>query len=180
MVRLVTASNETWHHGIIAAACDVYEGCRYLEVGVSAGACLAAVAPHTAYALGVDPRPSTRAVDRATVSLKTSDEFFDDLAAGERFDVVFIDGDHAYEQAARDFEHALEHLESGGVIFLHDVYPLSGVDTRPRVACGDVYRLGDDVRGDMRFETFTWSRFPGLMQVRHRGEARDQSSVVEL
>lgn len=39
----------------------------------------------------------------------------------ERFDLVFVDGDHRYEFVAQDFEHAFSRTKAGGIIALHDV-----------------------------------------------------------
>ena len=44
-----------------------------------------------------------------------SDAAFDQLA-GRRFDVIYIDGDHRYEQVRRDLTHAQSCLAPGGVI----------------------------------------------------------------
>lgn len=170
----MTASNETWHHAIIASACEVFERCVYLEIGVSAGACLGAVAPHASEAIGVDVRRAE--VPGARFVHASSDEFFATWE-GEAH-VIFIDGDHAYEQARRDFDQALDHLAPGGIVFLHDTHPLSEVDTRERVACGDVWRLRATIAGDPRFESLTWTRFPGLTMVRRRLDSIHRSSVI--
>lgn len=171
-------SDETWHHGVLAAACDVYDACRYLEIGVGGGACLNAVAPHAAASVGVDPHKPTQPVGLSRFWQGTSDAYFDALLPGDRFDVIFIDGDHSLEQATRDFENAVRHLVTGGVIYLHDVHPLSDVDTRERVACGEVYLLAGEIRADRRFESWTWTRFPGLMAVRNLEDSIDESKVV--
>ena len=51
----------------------------------------------------------------------TSDDFF--AQNGERFDLIFIDGLHLYEQVRKDILHSLEVLEDGGKIVLHDCVP---------------------------------------------------------
>ncbi len=53
----------------------------------------------------------------------TSDEFFQHIAAEQTFDVVFIDGLHAYRQALRDIENAIPLLSPNGVIVVHDCSP---------------------------------------------------------
>ena len=104
-----------------------------------------------------------------------SDEFF------ERFDgsspnVVFVDGDHSYEQAKRDFENALGILAPGGIIFLHDTWPRREEDTVAE-RCGTVLRLAEEIARSDSLESFTWPGFPGLTAVRRRGEGRDPSSI---
>lgn len=59
----------------------------------------------------------------------TSDDFFHKLRKGEilnkdfKFDVIFIDGLHLAEQVERDIYNALDCLEHGGFIILHDCNP---------------------------------------------------------
>lgn len=64
----------------------------------------------------------------------TSDAFFDawekqavstdvfgrNVVPGGPLSFVYVDGDHSYEQARRDVEHALEYLAPGGFILLDD------------------------------------------------------------
>jgi len=38
-----------------------------------------------------------------------------------KYDVIFIDGDHCYEQGGRDLENATKALRKGGIIFMHDI-----------------------------------------------------------
>lgn len=40
-----------------------------------------------------------------------------------RYDVIFIDGDHAATRVYRELALALSHLNDGGVVVLHDYYP---------------------------------------------------------
>jgi hypothetical protein len=105
----------------------------------------------------------------------TSDQFF------RRFDgsppnVVFIDADHRYDQAKRDFDAALELLAPGGTVFLHDTWPRDEEDTTP-LRCGTVWKLAEELAQSPRFESFTWPGTPGLTIVRRRGEARDRSQI---
>ena len=76
-----------------------------------------------------------------------SDEFFSSLASDERFDIIFVDGDHRFEQSLRDVEHALDHLADGGVVLVHDCDPPTpqAASPDPRDAtggpwCGEVWR----------------------------------------
>ena len=46
------------------------------------------------------------------------DEFIRD---GKKFDFIFIDGNHAYEQVKKDFEGSVKLLTDKGVIVFHDV-----------------------------------------------------------
>ena len=44
------------------------------------------------------------------------------LSAGEKFDFVFIDGDHKFEAALIDFIYAAELVEIGGIIVVDDLW----------------------------------------------------------
>jgi hypothetical protein len=58
----------------------------------------------------------------------------------EKFDCIFIDADHSYEQSTRDFENALECLKRGGFIVMHDSNPPT-FDHQARLdRTGDVWR----------------------------------------
>jgi hypothetical protein len=94
----------------------------YLEIGVQGGSCFEAIKCEKK--VGVDPDESSR----ATVKL-TSDEYFnrhnkmDARTEKEFFDVIFIDGLHHADQVEKDILNALEHLNEGGVICVHDNLP---------------------------------------------------------
>ena len=52
---------------------------------------------------------------------KTSDQFFRDNI--KKFDLIFIDGLHHYNQVKRDILNSLKFLNKGGVILMHDCMP---------------------------------------------------------
>jgi len=60
----------------------------------------------------------------------TSDTFFKRHPM-VKWDIVFVDGLHTDEQAAKDIENALYHLSEGGVIVVHDCNPPTEWHTRP-------------------------------------------------
>ena len=72
----------------------------------------------------------------------TSDAFF--AQNKERFDCIFIDGLHTFEQSLKDFYNAWEVLNKGGAVVFHDTNP----DNKEYAKsfkdggqwCGDVYR----------------------------------------
>ncbi|WP_371347714.1 class I SAM-dependent methyltransferase [Ancylobacter sp. IITR112] len=66
--------------------------------------------------IGVDP------VQGGTVRA-TSDEFF--ATNTQKFDLIFIDGLHTYEQVHRDVANALKVVNPGGWIAMHDMLPSS-------------------------------------------------------
>ncbi len=52
---------------------------------------------------------------------KTSDQFFRDNI--KKFDLIFIDGLHHYNQVKRDILNSLQFLNKGGVVLMHDCMP---------------------------------------------------------
>lgn len=93
----------------------------YLEVGVQYG--------HNFRDINL-PRENKVAVDIKTQILDfehfldfetTSDEFFKQNT--KKFDIIFIDGYHSFEQSYQDVINALECLNEGGTIVCHDCYP---------------------------------------------------------
>ena len=64
--------------------------------------------------VGVDP------ISGGTVR-KTSDDYY--KTNKEKFDIIFIDGLHHYEQVIKDIHNSLNVLNENGVILLHDCLP---------------------------------------------------------
>jgi predicted O-methyltransferase YrrM len=86
-----------------------------------------------------------------------SDEFFDawkargtvedvfgrETTLGGNFSFCFIDGNHTYQYARRDFEHCDEHLDAGGFLLFDDSTDGSGVGAA---------RVAQEVRRSGRYE----------------------------
>ena len=83
-----------------------------------------------------------------------SDEFFS-AYDGSPPHVIFIDGDHSYEQAKRDFENALRLLRPAGIVFMHDTWPRDESDATEEF-CGGVWKLAEELS-----ESASWSRSHG-------------------
>ena len=86
---------------------------RYLEIGCAGDELFNAVM--AADKVGVDPV-------RGGTHRMTSDVYFA-LNPDARFDVIFIDGLHLYDQVRRDLVNALARIEPDGWIALHDSFP---------------------------------------------------------
>jgi SAM-dependent methyltransferase len=80
----------------------------------------------------------------------SSDEFFAGPGKDTTFDLIFIDGLHHADQAQRDIDNALERLNEGGIIVVHDCLPdsepMQRVPRETGVWTGDVWK------------TFAWYR----------------------
>jgi predicted O-methyltransferase YrrM len=72
----------------------------------------------------------------------TSDEFFEKTQ--EKFDIIFIDGLHVYEQVYRDIRNSLAVLNPGGTVVCHDMLPPTEWHQRP----ANEFHKGQQWNGD--------------------------------
>lgn len=166
-----------WHAPIIAAIVSAYGRTRgpvYIELGVDRGHTMKTVLPHTSVAFGVDVTfgfmdPALRGEPKLVLCECSSDEFFADYD-GPAPDVVFVDGDHSYEQVARDIYHSLDRLAPDGTIIVHDTKPerQEWADSH----CGDGWVAVDEFRQRRVLQVFTLPLFPGLTLMGHPPEHR--------
>jgi len=113
---------------IIERLLNVQPEKKYLEIGVRTGNNFVQI--DADYKIGVDPiAPSdlvAQAVnDKCVYYSLTSDAFFEQMKDCEKikFNVIFIDGLHEYEQVYKDILNAIEYLTNGGFIIVHDCKP---------------------------------------------------------
>lgn len=123
---------------------DVNQYQSYLEIGVSKGLCWNVItAPKKT---GVDPFSPIPEVIK-----QHSDQFF--AQNNHTYDIIFIDGDHQYDQVIKDINNAWRCLNDKGVIILHDMMPVNHKQgSNPRIKgdaswCGDVYKANFDLLG---------------------------------
>ena len=88
---------------------------------------------------------------------KTSDEFF--KANNKKFDLVFIDGLHTYEQVKKDIINSLDCLKENGVVLVHDCMPdCMSKQAVPRYRMtwnGDVWKAIVDLRHNSDLNIYT-------------------------
>ena len=88
---------------------------------------------------------------------KTSDNFFRDNK--DKFDIVFIDGLHTYEQSKKDILNSIDCLKENGIILVHDCMPDSmSKQAIPRYRMswnGDVWKAITDLRQNEDLEIYT-------------------------
>mgnify|MGYP001269169041 FL=1 len=89
-----------------------YDYKTYLEIGCDKDQSFSKI--EIPYKVGVDP------ISGGTIR-KTSDDFF--KTNKEKFDIIFIDGLHHYEQVIIDIDNALNILNDNGHILVHDCLP---------------------------------------------------------
>jgi len=80
---------------------------------------------------------------------KTSDDFFH--SNKERFDLVFIDGLHTYEQVRRDVVNSIKVINDGGWIVLHDMLPRDWIEHHVPIVSqgawtGDVWKVAFELK----------------------------------
>ena len=122
----------------------------YLEIGFQYGISFNGVKCRDKAA--VDPNPLA---EGCTFKM-TSDEFFDKALKVanekqyEKPDVIFIDGDHSFEQSLKDFDNSLKILDKGGAIIFHDTNPPTEAHATPQPTlgewCGEVYKTIVELR----------------------------------
>jgi hypothetical protein len=86
----------------------------------------------------------------------TSDNFF--KKNNIRFDIIFIDGLHEYDQVKKDIKNSLLFLNDYGVIFLHDCMPMNFISQAvPRARAlwnGDVWKNIVESRTKPEIDTY--------------------------
>lgn len=115
---------------VIQKIIDVTKAKRYLEIGVYQGTTFQKIRCRRKVAVDPDFHISLRSKARfilrnlGSVYYKmTSDDFFAHYRNRQKFGVVFIDGLHNYRQSFIDVGKALDVLNEGGVIIMHDCNP---------------------------------------------------------
>lgn len=115
---------------VIQPFLDLFKSPRYLEIGVSQGVTFHGLKAHQKVA--VDPvflfdveEARAKNPNSAYHQMESDSYFLDVLDERDRFDIIFIDGLHVFEQVLRDFTNAIAYLEDGGVIVIDDVIPNS-------------------------------------------------------
>lgn len=121
---------------------DKIKANTYVEIGVRDGAVINKV--RAPYMYGIDPCFSLSRNDKVKkifhlLNFKaidlTSDEFFEKQLPSRiqkyGIDVAFVDGLHTYQQALKDVENSLKHLNENGFIIMHDCNPISAAGAYP-------------------------------------------------
>lgn len=97
----------------------------YLEVGLERGNTFRGV--NAKFKIGVDPLPQISKpwqIDNMKVIQKTSDSFYEDNST--KFDFVFLDGLHTWDQTYKDLINSLKVLTKRGWILIDDIVPSDG------------------------------------------------------
>ena len=108
------------------------ESKKYLEIGIDLG--------HTFSSIKCIDKLGVDIVDNCgyVTHLMTSDNFF--AGNTKKFDIIFIDGDHHWQQIVKDFNNAVKCLNQDGLLFVHDLIPANERITKYDLG-GDGYKL---------------------------------------
>lgn len=135
------------------------QGTSYLEIGVRRGETISQIKANLR--VGVDPglqienitpKELKKGLEGANFHKITSDDFFKENT--EKFDVIFIDGLHVYDQVMKDILNSLNILKEKGFIVVHDCNPTTKkaadrIQTEG-VWNGDVWKAIYDVKENYR------------------------------
>ena len=95
---------------------------------------------------------------------KTSDQFF--LENKKKFDIIFIDGLHTYDQVKKDIINSIDCLKENGIILVHDCLPESlskqAVPRYRMIWNGDVWKAIVELRQREDLEIFTCEMDQGI------------------
>jgi hypothetical protein len=142
---------------------------NYLEIGCDQNQLFSRVFIENK--IGVDP------VSGGNIR-KTSDNFFKENV--NKFDIVFIDGLHTYEQVKKDILNSVNCLNKNGIILVHDCMPDSlGKQAVPRYKMqwnGDVWKAIVDLRQKENLDIYTCEIDQGIGVITNR----KNSSVLKL
>jgi hypothetical protein len=139
-------------------------GPSYLEIGCADNSLFDSVP--VARKTGVDPQ-------RGGTHRTTSDAFF--AQNQERFDVIFIDGLHTYEQVRKDVVNSIECLAGGGWVAMHDMLPKNWIEQHiPVISAtawtGDVWKVAFELASTdgVDFKILKIDRGVGVFRVTKR------------
>ena len=129
--------------GILKFGCN----CRYLEIGVFQDTVFNSIPLTLDKKIGVDP------VQGGTHRM-TSDDFFKNNHL--KFDIIFIDGLHTYDQVKRDFINSYNSLSDEGIIYIHDLLPAKSIyqnlKRKTSTWNGDVWKLAFQLSNSDNFK----------------------------
>ena len=146
-----------------------YEYSDYLEIGCDQDQLFSKV--RIKNKTGVDP------INGGNIR-KTSDEFFRENK--KKFDIIFIDGLHIYNQVKKDILNSVSCLKEEGIVLVHDCMPDSlSKQAVPRYRMswnGDVWKAIVDLRQNENLEIYTCKIDQGIGVIKKKRN----SSILKL
>ena len=156
-------------HQLINKIIEKFQYKSYLEIGCRDDATFKHITAKQK--VGVDPACG------GTLRI-TSDKYFSNY--NDKFDIIFIDGLHTYEQVKKDFENSVRCLNENGTIIIHDCDPPTEetqfvTQKKGHGWCGDVWKYYVELRTKKDVDCVCSSyEMMGVVRV------RDNKSVLKL
>jgi len=128
--------------GILNKLISKFNYTNYLEIGIDQAQCISNIT--ASKKTGVDPSPDVLKMKLKNTEFicVTSDCFFS--LYQDKYDLIFIDGCHYYQQVYRDIVNSINQLNANGTIVVHDCNPKTEMAQRvPRQSrywSGDVWK----------------------------------------
>ena len=140
-------NNKIYRYDIVQEIIKLKNYNNYLEIGCDQNELFSKVKIKNK--IGIDP-------NNGGTHRMTSDKFFQNNY--KKFDIVFIDGLHYYEQVKKDIINSLNSLNEKGIILLHDCFPQTYLDQAiprgQRKWNGDVWKAIVEFRCKEQFSTY--------------------------
>ena len=156
-------------HSIIQKIINTKNFQSYLEIGCDQNELFSKV--NIKKKLGIDP-------NSGGTHKMTSDIFFKNNS--DKFDLIFIDGLHIYDQVKRDILNSVNCLKENGIILVHDCMPDSlGKQAIPRYKMqwnGDVWKAIVDLRQKDNLNIYTCEMDQGIGVITNK----INSSILKL
>jgi predicted O-methyltransferase YrrM len=164
-LRNVPPPSETFDHvNLLQFLAGWVRPVRYLELGVRTGESFVEVAPYCTEAIAVDSAPlQFNLPPNAVYHQMLTDDYFKSIEGQSlKFDMVFIDADHTFEQSYIDFLNVKDLVVEDGFVFFHDTYPVK--ELAIPALCSSVYKTAIAVRENFghEWEIVTLPFNPGL------------------
>ena len=134
---------------------------NYLEIGVRYAETINVLAEHCKKVVGIDPDINCKKyITNSVIEFKntTSDDFFNSHS-GLKFNAIFIDGLHTYEQVKKDYRNSLNCLADNGWVFLHDTFPPDINHTKANL-CGNVWKFADELKNTIDLREYEFLTLP--------------------
>jgi predicted O-methyltransferase YrrM len=163
------------HSEFIGILASIYKPNTYVELGLYEGETFKYIIPHSKKLYGIDLKSNIylealKKYSNVEIQYTTTDNFFENFNVG--IDMAFIDADHCFESALKDFDNIFKRLNPGGIIILHDTDPDNDSLINP-LRCGDSYRIVEllEKRDDINIITLPLES-PGLSIVTKKNDTR--------
>jgi hypothetical protein len=152
---------------------------KYLEIGVDKNLVFNCIPLKMSDKYGVDPKNGGN-------FKMTSDDFFlknKDI----KFDVIFIDGLHHYEQCQKDTINSINSLNKNGIIFIHDLLPQNKLEEfvpqkQYSAWKGDVWKVAVELKNSLNctFKIINIDSGIGILKVHQNFQYKIMPELKDL